>query len=173
MPPTNNRESAIVRTLDPGAYTAIVRGVNGGTGIGLVEVYDLSPMSFSKLANVSARGFVTTSDNVMIGGFIVGSGTTGTKVVVRGIGPSLTPFGIHNALANPTLELRDRNGALIAFNDNWQDTQRTELQATQIAPTNDAEAAIVRTLNAGAYTAIVRGKNNSVGVALVEIYMLN
>jgi hypothetical protein len=173
LAPTNNLESAIVYTLEPGAYTAIVRGANGGTGTGLVEVYDLDPMRFSKLANISTRGLIGVNDNVMIGGFIVGSGTLGTKVVVRGLGPSLTAAGVPHALANPTLELRDGNGALLAFNDNWKDTQSAELQATHIQPRNDAEAGIVRTLGAGAYTAIARGKNNSTGVALVEVYFLN
>jgi uncharacterized delta-60 repeat protein len=172
LAPHDDLESAIARTLSPGAYTAIVRGKNGGAGIGLVEVYDLDQVAESKLANISSRGVVRTGDNVMIGGFIVGSGNTNTKILVRALGPSLTAAGVAGALSNPTLELHNGNGALIASNDNWKNTQRAEIEATGIPPGNDAEAAILRTLSAGGYTAIVRGKSNSTGVALVEVYQL-
>jgi probable HAF family extracellular repeat protein len=170
IPPSNDLESAIVETLPANAgYTAIVRGVNNTTGIGLVEVYDLDSSVDSKLANISTRGLVQTGDNVMIGGFIV-TGNEGEKVLVRAIGPSLPLAG---NLADPTLELRDSNGALFASNDNWREEQEAEIVATMIPPTNDAESAIVETLAPAAYTAIVRGKNETTGIALIEVYALN
>ena len=171
IPPTHNAESAIVRTLAPGAYTAMVRGKNGGTGIGLVEVYDLAQLANSKLANISSRGSVDTGDNVMIGGFISGGGGGGfVKIIVRAIGPSLAAAGVTDALQNPTLELRDANGALVRFNDNWKDSQQAEIEATGVPPTNDAESAIVATLFPGPATAIVRGAGGGTGVGLVEVY---
>jgi hypothetical protein len=178
--PTQASESAIIATLQPGNYTAIVRGVNNITGIALVEVYDISPEATSILSNISTRGFVETGDNVMIGGFIV-QGSGQKTVIVRAIGPELSapPFNIPNALANPTLELHDSTGALIAFNDNWQTTiilgiitssQVSAIQNSGHAPTQASESAIIATLLAGNYTAIVRGVNNTTGVALVEVY---
>jgi len=172
LAPSSNLESAILTSLDPGAYTAIVRGVSNGTGVALFEGYDLDRTASSKLGNISTRAFVQTGDNVMIGGLII-SGASSEDVLVRAIGPSLTQYGIVNALADPMLELHDSNGALIVSNDNWKDTQQTEIQATGLAPSYDAESAILRTLAPGNYTAIVRGKNNTTGVALVEVYSLN
>ena len=173
IPPTNSRESAIVATLpaNNSNYTAIVRGFNGATGVGLVEVYDLNRTADSKLANISTRGFVQTGDNVLIAGTIA-LGWQAQRVIVRAIGPSLPVAG---ALSDPTLELRDGMGTLIALNDDWQTDQESEIISTTIPPTNDAESAIVVTLPAdGAhYTAIVRGFNNATGVAVVEIYALN
>jgi hypothetical protein len=172
VPPTNDLESAILMSLDPGAYTAIVRGVNDGTGIGLVEVYDLDRTVGSKLANISTRGFVQTGDNVMIGGFII-LGPDNDTVIVRAIGPSLPVAG---ALADPTLELHDGNGALLQSNDNWVDSPDPDKQTiidSTIPPTDDLESAIVATLPPGDYTAIVRGVNDTTGVALVEVYALN
>jgi hypothetical protein len=166
--PTNDFESAILMSLDPGAYTAIVSGANNTTGIGLVEAYDLDLAADSILANISTRGLVQTGDNVMIGGFII-LGSAPQDVLVRAIGPSLPLAG---NLADPTLELHDGNGTLLSSNDNWRDTQETEIMATTIPPTDDAESAILQTLGAGAYTAIVRGVNNTTGVALVELYAL-
>jgi len=159
LQPTNDLESAIVMTLAPGPYTAIVRGKNGGTGIGLVEAYDVDLAANSKLINISTRGFVDTGDNVMIGGFIVGGGGSAT-VVVRAKGPSLSnpPFNLTGVLQDPTLSLFDANGVIITSNDNWKDTQQAELQATGLAPTDDHESAILVTLPAGNFTAIVRGK---------------
>jgi hypothetical protein len=170
IPPSNNLESAIVRTLpaNNSAYTAIVRGVNNGTGVGLVEVYDLDRAANSKLANISTRGLVQTGANVMIGGFIVLNGNQ--KVIVRAIGPSL---GIAGALADPTLELHDHNGTLLQSNNDWRTNQQAEIIATTVPPKDDRESAIVRTLTPGNYTAIVRGVNNTIGVALVEVYALN
>lgn len=171
--PTNNLEPAVIATL-PGnnaAYTAILSGKNGATGIGLVEVYDLSASPGSALANISTRGFVDTGDNVMIGGFITTPSSGAAKILVRGIGPSLTAAGVSGALADPMLELHDANGAIVASNDDWKETQQAEVEATGIPPGDDAESAMVQTLWAGNYTAILRGKNNT-GVGLVEIYRL-
>jgi CSLREA domain-containing protein len=172
LAPTNNLESAILTSLNPGNYTAIVRGVNNGTGIALVEGYDLDPTAGSKLGNLSTRALVQTGNNVMIGGFII-TGAGQKRVIVRAIGPSLAQHGITNPLLDPTLELHNGNGAVIAFNDNWKDSQQAEIQATGLAPANDLESAIVSTLAPGNYTAIVRGENNTIGVALVEVYGLN
>ena len=168
IPPTNDNESAIVMTLDPGAYTAIVQGANGGSGVALVEVYDLDQAADSKLGNLSTRGLVQTYDDVMIGGVIV-LGTEPTNSIIRAIGPSLPLTG---TLADPTLELHDSNGAIIATNDNWKDTQEAEIEASGLAPTDDLESAIAAPLTPGAYTAIVRGNNNTTGLALVEVYQL-
>jgi len=175
VPPTDDRESAIVQTLAPGAYTAILRGKDNVAGIGVVEGYDLTSNIPTKLANISTRGFVEAGDNVMIGGFIVGAGlgnngVGSARIVVRAIGPSLTQFGVANALEDPTLELHDGNGNVIGFNDNWQDSQMAEIQAAGLAPTDAKESALVRTLLTGAYTVIVRGNNNGTGVGLVEAY---
>ncbi len=172
VPPTNDLESAIVATLPANntGYTAVVRGVGGGTGVGLVEVFDLDATVDSALANISTRGFVQTGDNAMIGGFIlVGSGSR--RLIVRAIGPSLPVAG---KLADPTLEIFDANGAMVAMNDNWRSTQQAEIIATTVPPTNDLESAIVTTLPFNApHTAIVRGKNGATGVALVEVFALN
>jgi hypothetical protein len=168
VPPVNDKESAIVATLDPGSYTAIVKGAAGGDGVALVEVYDLDQGSDSTLANISTRGVVETDDNVLIGGFIILGGDS-TKVLLRALGPSLPVSG---SLVDPTIELHDGNGMTIASNDDWRDEQETVINATGIPPTKDAESAIVSTLVPGSYTAIVRGKNNTTGVALVELYQL-
>jgi len=179
--PGDGRESAIIADLPPGGYTAIVRGVNDTTGVGLVEVYDLSPEISSTLRNISSRSFVQTGDNVMIGGFIV-TGTDAKRVIVRAIGPDLTHYGVPNALINPTLELYNRSGALIAHNDNWMTTilggiitrnQVQDIRDSGHAPRDPRESAIVATLQLGNYTAIVRGVNNTTGVGLVEVYDLD
>jgi N-acetylneuraminic acid mutarotase len=171
LAPSNNLESAILMSLSPGNYTGILRGVNNGTGIALVEGYDLDPTAGSKLGNMSTRALVQTGDNVMIGGVII-TGSGQKNVIVRAIGPSLAQYGITNPLLDPTLELHDGNGVVIAFDDNWKDSQQAEIEATGLAPSDDRESAIVRTLAPGNYTAIVRGKNDTIGVALVEVYGL-
>lgn len=169
--PPDNAESVIISTLSPGGHTAIVRGRNETTGVALVEVYDLDSTGASVMANVSTRGFVQTGDDVLIGGTIILGGAS-ANILVRAIGPSLSDSGVPNALGDPTLELHDGNGALLATNDNWRDTQQTEIQGTGLAPTNDLESAILQDLPSGGYTAIVRGTSDTIGVALVEIYAL-
>ena len=178
--PGDPRESAMIVNLPPGNYTAIVRGVANTTGVALAEVYDLSPAPNSLLGNISTRSFVQTGDNVMIGGVIV-QGTQPKRVIVRAIGPELTQYGVPNPLADPTLELHDSTGALIASNDNWQHTiiggiittdQVRDILNSGHAPTDPRESAIIATLPPGNYTAIVRGVNETTGVGLVEVYDL-
>ncbi len=171
LAPGEDLEAAIIATLAPGSYTFILQGQNSGTGLGLVEAYDLDPAANSSLANTSTRGFVQTDDDVLIAGFIIGGGGNDT-VLVRAMGPSLAPFGVANPLADPTLDLYDANGAAIRSDDNWRDTQEALIRSTGLAPADDAEAAIIRSLGPGNYTAIVRGKNGGTGVALVEVYNL-
>jgi len=167
--PGNNLESAIVVTLTPGAYTAILRGVNNGMGIGLLDVYDLDEAATSALANVSKRGSVENGDNIMIAGVII-AGDESLPVIVRALGPSLSAAGVGASLPDPTLELHDANGLLIASNDDWKATQQAEIEASGFAPQNDAESAIIIMLPPGLCTAIVRGKNGQTGVALAEVY---
>jgi plastocyanin len=171
LAPTNDLESAILRSLPPGNYTAIVRGKDNGTGTGLVEAYDVDLSANAKLSNISTRGFVDINDNVMIGGFIVGTGGS-AKVLVRAIGPSLSnpPFNLTGVLADPTVSLFDAHGTMVASNDNWKNTQQADIQATGLAPTDDHESAILATLPSGSYTIIVRGANNTTGVGLVEVF---
>lgn len=169
----DDRESAVIASLSPGAYTAIVTGLGNTTGSGLVEVYDLDQDADSKLANISTRGLVQSTGNVMIGGFILGGGNgAGTKVLVRALGPSLRQAGISNGLGNPRLELYDGNGSLLRANDNWRDAQESEIQRSGAAPADDTESAIVDTLPAGSYTAVVSGKDASAGIGLIEVYNL-
>ncbi len=170
--PTNDLESAIDANLNPGAYTAVVSGKNNTSGVGLVEVYDLNQAAPSKLANISTRALVGTGDDVVIAGFILGNHSGADRIIVRGIGPSLTAAGVPNALANPILELRDSNGVLIFANNDWQDNpaQAAEVMAAGLAPTNNLESAIASTLAPGVYTALLAGENNGSGVGLVEVY---
>ncbi|MFL6585190.1 MAG: heme-binding protein [Chthoniobacterales bacterium] len=172
LAPNDNTESAIVRMLDPGSYTAVAHNSGGETGVGLVEVYDLSPSGSSSLANISTRGTVGADENVMIGGFIV-AGTSGdTRVLVRAVAPSLAAQGVTGALADPMLELRDVNGTVVAMNDNWRDGDENEIAATGLAPADDAEAAVLTTLPSGDYTVIVRATDSRPGVGLFEVYNL-
>lgn len=176
LAPTNDLESAVAGAIAPGSYTAVMRGKNNGTGVGLIEVYDLDSAAASRLANISTRAFVGTNGDVLIGGFILGgNGKIGaSKLVVRAIGPSLAQQGVPNPLADPTLELRDQNGALLLANDNWQENsaQAAQLSGSGLAPTNAEEAAIATSLAPGLYTAVVAGKNGGTGVGLVEVYNL-
>jgi hypothetical protein len=174
IPPANDIESAIDATLDPGPYTAVVSGKNNTTGVGLVEVYDLDQALPAKLANISTRAFVGTEGDVVIAGFILGNNGGDDKIVVRGMGPSLGTAGIADALANPTLELRDGNGALLLANNDWQDdpAQAAELTAAGLAPTDNLESGIATTLPPGLYTALLAGVNNGNGIGLVEVYDL-
>jgi hypothetical protein len=170
LAPPNDLESAILHTFTPGNYTAIVRGKNNTTGVGLVEAYDIDKAPGTTLTNISTRGFVDTGNNVMIGGFISGNGIV--KVIVRALGPTLSQFGVPNVLADPTLELHDGNGTTIASNDNWADTQQAEIQASGFAPPNAFESAIIISRPPENTTAIVLGKSNTIGNALVEAYIL-
>jgi hypothetical protein len=169
--PSNDAEAAIVQTLEPGAYTVVLTGKDNSAGVGLVEIYDLEQGTASRLVNLSSRGLVQTGDNVMIGGVIVGPPSFGnTKVLLRAIGPSLAQRGVNGSLQDPTLELYDGNGVLMTANDNWKESQEGDIAATTLPPTDDRESAILSSLAPGSYTAIVRGKDDSTGVALVEAY---
>jgi hypothetical protein len=169
--PSDDLEPALVQTLHPGAYTGIVRGKDGSTGLGLVELYDLEQTADARLANISTRGMVETGDDVMIAGFIAGGdGGGASRVLVRALGPTLSDSGVAGTLQNPVLELRDPNGLLVASNDDWKTTERTEIEAAALAPAHDAESAIITKLAPGPYTAIIRGANNFTGVGLVEVY---
>jgi hypothetical protein len=174
LAPSNPAESAIIWTLTSGqGYTAVVRGINGTTGIGVVEVFDLDQAAASKLGNISTRGFVDVDDNVMIAGLIAGpSNGTSLKILVRALGPTLSDFGVAGALVNPTLDLVNSSGTVIRSNDNWKDDppQRAQIEAAGLAPSHDEEAALVETVAPGAYTAIVRGSGRATGVGLVEAY---
>jgi hypothetical protein len=172
IPPTNDLESAIDATLNPGAYTAVVRGKNDTSGVALIEVYDLGQAVPAKLANISTRAFVSTGDNIVIAGFTLGGNNGNDRIVVRGLGPSLGAFGVPEPLANPTLELRDGNGALVIVNNDWQDdpAQAAELTAAGLAPTNNLESGIATTLPPGPYTALLAGLNNGTGNGVVEVY---
>ncbi|HVF70704.1 MAG TPA: heme-binding protein [Chthoniobacterales bacterium] len=172
IPPTDERESAIVRTLAPGAYTAVIDGKDGGIGTALVEIYDLSPTTNSTLGNISTRGAVGPQSDVIIGGFIV-NGTTGTtRILVRTAGPSLSTAGITDTMPDPTLELRDVHGTLIAANDNWREGPESEIENSQLAPLNDLESAIITTLPSGPYTAVIHERTGQAGVGLFEVFNL-
>ena len=173
LAPEHGSEAAIVAELfAPDRYTVILRGSNNGSGIGLIEAYDLTHNSGSLLANVSTRGFAEAGDRAMIGGFIVGGGDTPTQVIARGIGPSLEDAGVPDPLQNPTLELRSAGGAIVATNNDWKQTQQSVIEETGVAPSDDLESALVAELSSGAYTAILRGHDGAVGTALVELYDL-
>ena len=171
LEPPSPVEAVIVTSLAPGGYTAILRSADGTEGKALFELYDVDP-GHSSVRNISTRGTAGTGDDVMIGGFIVG-GTAPARVMIRAIGPSLAVFGVTGVLPDPVLELHDKDGALIDQNDNWQSDHAQEIIDTTIAPSDEHESAIVATLTAGAYTAIVHDAGTAEGVALVEIYVLN
>jgi hypothetical protein len=172
LSPADNLEAAIDTTLNPGSYSAVVRGKNNTSGVALIEVYDLSLAVPAKLANISTRAFVSIGDDIVIAGFILGGNNGNDRVVLRGLGPSLTDFGVPNALADPRLELRDSNGALLVANNDWQDNsaQAAELTAAGLAPGNQLESAIAANLSPGLYTALLSGQGNGTGVGIVEIY---
>ena len=172
--PPDDREAVILASVQPGAYTTVLTGKNRTTGVGLVEAYDIDQTADSKLANISTRGFVQTGDNVMIGGFILGGTNANAQVAIRGIGPSLSQFGLNGVLADPILELRDYNGALLISNDNWTDdpVSAAQLTANGLALLDPHESGIFASLPPGAFTAILAGKNGGTGIALVEIYNL-
>jgi subtilisin family serine protease len=168
--PANPLEAAILMTLQPGAYTAIVTGAGGGTGVGIVEVFEVDHPEVP-LINISTRGQVLTGNDVMIGGFVI-QGSGAQTVVVRARGPSLIPYGITNALSNPSLQLvRSSDQTTIAVNDNWGSAANaTALSASGFAPANSLEAAILITLDPGAYTAIVTGAGGGTGVGIIEVF---
>lgn len=169
LAPADDREAAIVASLDPGAYTVVLSGRNNTTGLGLIEAYDIDQTSAARLLNLSARGRVQTQDNIMIGGVILG-GTDYARVIFRGLGPSMP---VVEALADPVLELHDGNGNTIRANDDWKQNQAGEIQMSALAPTNDREAAIIGNFPPGNYTVILRGKNGSSGIGLLEAYKVN
>ena len=172
--PPNDLESAILQILPPGNYTAILSDKNGTTGVGLVEVYDVSTGVFAELTNVSTRAFVGTDQNVAIGGFITSGGNGSAQILVRGLGPTLgqPPFNVTGVLADPFLSLRDGNGTVLYNNNDWKDSQQAQIQATGMAPPNNLESAILRTVAPGNYTAILSGRNSTTGIGLVEVYKL-
>jgi hypothetical protein len=169
LAPPDDREPAILLNLQPGNYTVIQSGKNGTTGVGLIEVYDVDVLSASQL---STRGKVQTGNNVMIGGFVVSGSSGSVNLLVRALGPTLTSFGVANVLGDPTLELHDGNGTVIASNNNWKDSQQTQIQNSGRQPPNDLESAIAVTASPGHYTAIVRGNNNTTGISLIEVYQV-
>jgi len=170
--PPHDKEAALIATLTAGNYTAILTGKNGGTGVGLAEVYDLDQAADSRLANISTRAHVGTGSDVLIGGFVTGNKIGATRVAIRALGPSLQQFGIANPLPDPQLALFNTNGTLLASDDNWQThpAQAAAIISYGLTPANILESAIAISLAPGAYTAIVSGKNNQTGVALVEVY---
>jgi hypothetical protein len=172
LAPTNDLESAIIADLVPGSYTAVVSGVNNTVGTGIVDAFDMSPASPARLANVATRGLIQPGDQLMIAGFIIQSGDV--RAVIRAIGPSLSAFGISNALPDTTLQLRDQNGALVIENDDWQSdpAQKQALEDIGLQPSEAKEAAVVATISPGQYTVQVRGKPETTGIGVVEVYFL-
>ena len=173
LDPANSRESAIIRTLNPGSYTVILRAFDNAdgdlTGVALVELYQLQTTS-SRVGNISTRGQVRTGTDVMIAGFIIG-GSQSKPIIVRALGPSLTAKGVPGALPDPMLELRDVNGTLVRSNDDWpNDPEAEAIRNSGVAPTEGVEAAMHLTLNPGVYTAITKGYQNQTGTGLVEVY---
>ena len=175
LAPNDNREAVIVTTLTPGTYTALLTGKNGTTGVGLLEIYDVNPGASSELANLSTRGFVQGGNSVLIAGFILGGNNTGNdRVAIRGLGPSLSQFGLNPVLADPTLELHDENGATLITNDDWatDPVSAANLVLFNLQPSDPKEAAIFTSLPPGTFTAILAGKNGGSGIGIVEVYNL-
>jgi hypothetical protein len=175
LAPNDNREAVIVRTVDPGSYTALLTGKGGTTGVALVEVYDVNPAADSELGNLSTRGFVQNANSVLIAGFILGGQDIGNdRVAIRGLGPSLSKFGLNPVLADPTLELHDSNGATLITNDDWETdpASAAKLALFGLQPSDPKEAAIFTSLPPGTFTAILAGKNGGTGIGTVEVYSL-
>jgi len=172
--PGDDRESVILASLQPAAYTATLTGKNNTSGVGLVEVYDNNQGSDSQLANISTRGFVREQENVIIGGFILGVNPNSARVALRGRGPSLSQFGLNPVLSDPILELHNANGATLISNDNWTDDSVSAAQLTLngLALQDPKESGIFTSLPPGQFTAILAGKNGGIGIGLVEIYNL-
>lgn len=171
LAPHDDRESAMIDSLRPGTYTFILQGVRRGQGVAIPEIYDLADGGL-QLAAIGCRAFVGTGDQVLISGFII-SGNESLPILVRALGPSLTDAGLSNALPNPSLELHNANGTLIATNDNWQDTQKADIEQTGLAPTSNLDSALLATLVPGAYTTVVKGINDTTGLAFVQYYSLD
>jgi len=171
IPPGNDAESALVWDFPAGAYSAVMSGKSGSTGVGLVEVFELGGSGTPRLLNISTRGFVGSDDNVLIAGLII-TGSENATICFRALGPSLTGAGVPGALADPYLQLFNSQGVKLAGNDNWQDTQRNEIQQTGLAPVSNLEAALLVGIPPGAYSAIVSGVGGATGIALVEAYHL-
>jgi uncharacterized delta-60 repeat protein len=171
LQPEDSLESAIVATLAPGTYTAVIQGHSGEQGIALAEVYDLDSTATSNLADISTRGMVNWGDQALIGGFIL-RGAEASTVVVRALGPSLGSFGISSPLSDPFLTVHDQSGTAVASNDNWKQTQQTELESHGLGCGNENDSALLTTLPPGAYTAVVTSANGESGVGLVEVYSL-
>jgi hypothetical protein len=171
LAPSDPRESAIIASLGPGAYTATVNGATGTQNIALVEVFDLDSETPSQLLNISTRGYVGTGEGVMIAGMIIG-GTEAETLVFRGLGPSIAVGlpPISNALPDPKLVLVDSQGSTLFTNDDWQDTQAADILDTGLAPADAREAAILITLAPGNYTALLSDAGGAIGVGLLEIY---
>ena len=174
LAPGDDHESVIIATVNPGSYTALLTGKGGTTGVGLVEVYDGSPGIDAELGNISTRGFVQTGNNALISGFILGGATGNDRIVIRGLGPSLSNFGLNGVLADPTLELHDSNGATLIVNDDWESdaASAANLILFNLAPSNPKESAIFTSLPPGAFTGILAGKNGGTGIGVVEVYNL-
>jgi uncharacterized Zn-binding protein involved in type VI secretion len=172
--PTNTNDAAIMTTLNPGAYTAIVRGVGETTGIGIVEIFEVDDTGATRLNNISTRGFIGTGDDVLIGGVII-NGSTAKTVTIRARGPSLADAdpNLQGLIADPFVQLFDSTGTLIDSNDNWQDHSSVSSLRSDLQPSRTAEAAITRTLEPGAYTAIVRGVGNTTGIGIVEVFEID
>jgi hypothetical protein len=169
IPPTNDLEAAIVGTLSSGSYTVVLRSNNGGTGSALGDLYDLSPSGSSGLTAIGTRADVLTGNDILISGVVI---QQGGDVLVRVLGPSLSAEGIVGVLADPTLELRDDNGGLVANNNNWRDTQEEAIQETGLPPSNDLESAILANLAPGAYAAFASGRAGTTGIGYVQLYSL-
>ena len=172
IPPKEASEAALIRTLSPGAYTVVQRGVGDSTGNALFELYDLDADTDAQLVNLSTRGRVGSADNVMIGGFMIGGAPSRTTILVRALGPSLTAKGVSDPLADPAVVVRDANGSAIEANDNWGDIQRTQIEEAGLAPQSDRESALLLSVGPGNYTAVVEGVGSATGVGLVEVYNL-
>lgn len=172
LAPVDDLEAAIITTLPVGSYTAVLRDAGGSTGVGLIEVYDLDPAGGSQLLNLSARAYVGSEAEVLIGGLIVQS--LSRRLLLRALGPELAGFGVNGALADPMLELYDINGAMLDANDNWRDAPNSpDIFATGLAPTDDRESALLTLLGPGIYTAIVRGLSAGTGVGILEAYLID
>lgn len=172
LQPADDREAAMVTTLAPGAYTALLTGKNGTTGVGVVELYDGNTGSDSQLANISTRGFVQSGNNVLITGFILGASTANAQVAIRGIGPSLSQFGLNGVLADPTIELHNSNGAILIANDDWESdpVSAAALIANQLAPSDAKESGIFTSLPPDAFTVILAGKSGGIGIGVIEVF---